>query len=400
MAAAESSLVNQVFRARCEFSCGDIVSAGDVHHGNRHLFRQSMALPSWALQQHSWATVASWSRSEVKGDWHIYSPRLHEKWALSDEDTPPGIILSDAGLAFSGPYRMGLSQANLSGGVRVTVDLRMNDQDDALEMSVNADDVPLNNRWRIPAGHTAKVQASANKNGVNRMGFSEIPILPMQLVDHGNKQFLQTNRLHRIIYEVSATQSQVLVDGERILHMWQIRPRSAGQALFVRTFQESTTIENIIVERLVPPTHASPVQVADAFYREGLYLKAFNEYAALAESHHGTAIGEQALARACQIALTQQSIGEEKAQELLAQFYDSYPNSVMTEAISWVEARQAAETENWIAAVNAAQRILSLNNGARIAQRLQADIQLRDTTTATIAKQLLTGSLLQIVAKV
>lgn len=317
------------------------------------------AYTEWRKRHAEWRRVASWKPIEHSGNWVIYESKL------DDHQRVP----ASGPVQLGGGKWIGLREPGLAGGVRVTVEVELAETD-VLELVLNASEERLDIPWWTPAGSCARLETKDEPPAICRMGFTPQAEDWDEAASHRGLKGLQIGTRHQVTFTVGAEQRTLALDGVPLLSQPTIRPRSAGGSLYIRAYRPSTRFYAITVDRLALPRYANPIHVADALYRAGLHDRALNEYLALARAHRGNSTGEQALARACQVAMEQDQPDPARVRDLLNDFERRYPDSRMEQPIRWVEARYHCADQRWSAALSAAERLLALNPAAGIDQEL------------------------------
>jgi hypothetical protein len=270
---------------------------------------------------------------------------------------------ADGGILLEGGWILWLDGVVERGDVRISADVRWSGRIDSVEMMFHAEKGDLPEFWMVPRGYSCQF---ADHGGLRSyISVNRAPGMPNTTFSTACGFTL--DRTYRLTVECRAGVLRMLVDGAEILRREEPLPLvdSALGGVALRTWGPSR-ISRVVVERLGLPATASPVVAGDALASAGHLGEALRAYRAIADDHRGTAVGEEALAKAFHAACLASSPARER-EDLLRRLAADHPGSRRLLGCRAAESLLQWRVGNPSVALAAAEDVLAVEPGSRIA---------------------------------
>ena len=191
-------------------------------------------------------------------------------------------------------------------------------------------------------------------------------------IAEGVERQFASDRWYHIVFERSADELRIVIDGERVFRRLDpLPPPVHAHGIFLRSFADNLTVRGISVTRLGHPAQTTPLVAVDALAQCGQVEPAVREALRIAEDLGHDELAFRALARACLLAAT---LPAGRNAELVASARQRLGRLPGAErwwsAVLEADATAAWLTGDWTGSLDACERALQADAGSQTAKAL------------------------------
>ena len=270
--------------------------------------------------------------------------------------TPDGAVLP--------PYSIHwLSEVSVPGDVRVDLEISWPGQIDGFEIHINSKASPLAGFATAPRGYTCQFAG----------WLGHWTVIGIQQKDsslgqgHALAQTVKGQGRHRLVFERQGDVLSASIDGRPAFERRILVPVAgwAQRQVALRSWSE-VRVHKLTVERLTGPQRASVLVVGDHIRANGDAPEAIGTWLTAASDHPGTALAEQALARAALTAIDLGPAWSASAAAIRTRLATDHPTSPLLSDLELADTVMTWRSGHTEAALDQAEAILNRQPDARI----------------------------------
>jgi len=281
----------------------------------------------WVNHQYQ-KTLESWN-PEIEFDMSSY-PVVNTNFELSKKSLKSGTVINkklfnSSGIKLPIAKWLWLSKHHFAKSLRIEIDFSWDNKNniDGFDICFNSIKNNIEDTVNMPKGYSVQIggwQGKVNLLSINRGN------TPLYMTNATTCK-INDNRKHKLVIERNKEFIDIYLDNNKILSEIDPIPFNSGSygGVGFRSWSNGLFLHNVSIFTRLLPIYSSPLEVGDAFVREGFYKRAAREYQQLYDNHYNSEITEMALRK--YIKMCKKLNQNELAEQLIIDFQDNYPNS-------------------------------------------------------------------------